>query len=99
MRRRWDRHAIKAAVHRKGLTLVGIARKAGLEESACKVALRRRNWRGEAAIAEALGLHPSALWPDRYRSSAPIYRRNRNHVRACVASPNDVEPLAGGAAR
>lgn len=67
---RWDRHAIKAAVHRKGLTLVGIARARGLEPSACKVALRRRNFAGERAIAESLGLEPSDLWPDRYTGTS-----------------------------
>lgn len=66
----WDRHAIKAAVHRKGLTLVGIARARGLEPSACKVALRRRNFAGERAIAEALGLEASDLWPDRYTGTS-----------------------------
>ncbi|MFZ5739604.1 MAG: helix-turn-helix domain-containing protein [Pseudomonadota bacterium] len=76
-----------------------MARANGLEESACKVALRRRNRRGEVAIAEALGIHPSTLWPDRYRSSAPIPLHDRSPRRRCAASQNDVEPLAGGAAK
>ncbi|MBK5962160.1 hypothetical protein CCR97_28800 [Rhodoplanes elegans] len=65
-RRKWDRHAIKAELHRRGLTLVGIARAAGLEPSATRVALRRRNTNGEQAIATALGVEPSVLWPERY---------------------------------
>ena len=64
--RRWDKHAIKAEVHRRGATLVGIARAAGLELSACKVALHRRHVAGERAIAGFLGLPPAELWPDRY---------------------------------
>lgn len=62
----WDRHAIKAEIHRRGLTLVGIARANGLEPSACRVALRRHNSAGERAIAAALGVEPAALWPERY---------------------------------
>ncbi|MDQ2084556.1 helix-turn-helix domain-containing protein [Xanthobacteraceae bacterium Astr-EGSB] len=89
---RWDRHAIKAEVHRRGLTLLGIAQAAGLEPSACKVALRRRNYRGEAAIAAALGIDPSVLWPDRYRR--PVSSgRNPSRIQPRTASPNAASPL------
>ncbi|MBT9291323.1 helix-turn-helix domain-containing protein [Prosthecodimorpha staleyi] len=64
--RRWDKHAIKAEVHRRGATLVGIARAAALEPSACKVALHRKHAAGERAIAGFLGISPAELWPDRY---------------------------------
>lgn len=62
----WDKHAIKAEIHRRGETLVGLARKAGLELSACKVALHRRNTAGEAAIAAFLDIDPCVLWPERF---------------------------------
>ena len=74
----WDRHAIKAEVHRRGLTLVGIARARGLEPSACKVALRRRNFAGERAIADVLGVEPSVLWPERYRTGTSRREANRS---------------------
>jgi Ner family transcriptional regulator len=82
--RGFDRHAIKAEVHRRGLTLVGIARSAGLEPSACKVALRRRNHGGERAIAAALGVEPSVLWPERYAAGpvSPVYSRRRERAPA-----------------
>lgn len=67
MTKHWDQHEIKAEVHRKGSTLVGIARSAGLEPTSTRTALRRRNRRGEAAIAAFLGVAPAVLWPDRYR--------------------------------
>lgn len=67
MRKRWDRHAIKAEVHRRGSTLVDIARRSGIEPSSTKVALRRTNRAGERAIAAFLGVEPAELWPERYR--------------------------------
>lgn len=87
----WDRHAIKAEVHRRGLTLVGIARAAGLEPSACKVALMRRNWRGEAAIAAALGVEPSVLWPERY-GTQPLSPTQRSRRGRRSASPKRRRP-------
>lgn len=68
---RWDKHAIKSELGRRGLTLLGVARVAGLEPSATRVALLRRHYAGEAAIAAALGVAPAELWPERYPPSAP----------------------------
>lgn len=62
----WDKYAIRAEVHRRGSTLTKIAMTAGLEASACRVALVRRNYAGEKALATFLAIHPSRLWPDRY---------------------------------
>jgi Ner family transcriptional regulator len=70
MRGQWDRHAILAAVKRRGGTLTKIATDAGLERSACRVAMLRRHRKGEAAIAAFLTLPVSVLWPDRYRGAA-----------------------------
>lgn len=65
---RWDRFSIKAEVQRRGETLTGLAIDADLEESACRVALVRRNVRGEQAIAAFLGVSVEELWPDRYEA-------------------------------
>lgn len=65
---RWDRFSIKAEVQRRGETLTGLAIDADLEESACRVALVRRNIRGETAIAAFLGVPVEDLWPDRYKT-------------------------------
>lgn len=70
--RRWDRYAIRAAIHRAGSTLKAVAENAGLEESACRVALIRSHAAGEAAIAQFLNVEPSVLWPSRYPSSASV---------------------------
>ena len=65
---RWDRHAIKAAVHRAGYTLERLALEADLTSSACRVALHAPQLGGEIAIATFLGVDPAELWPDRYRA-------------------------------
>ncbi|WP_453971767.1 helix-turn-helix domain-containing protein [Amorphus sp. MBR-141] len=65
-----DQHDIRAAIHRKGKTLTGIALAHGLAESSCRVALIRRHPAGERVIADELGVSPASLWPDRYPSSS-----------------------------
>lgn len=62
----WDKHAIKAEIHRRGKTLAAVAEEAGLEVSACSVALKKRWKRGEKAIADFLRVPAHVLWPDRY---------------------------------
>lgn len=65
-RKRWDKHAIKAEVHRRGATLTQIAVEAGLEESACRAALIRTHKPAEQALSAFLGVDVTQLWPDRY---------------------------------
>lgn len=70
----WDRHAIKAEINRRGMTLTGIARAAGLSESACRRALFGLDRRGADAIADAIGIPFDTLFPTgfiRSRSSHP----------------------------
>lgn len=70
----WDRHAIRAEIHRRGSTLTRVALQAGLEAATCRVALNRPNRPGEAAIARFLGIPARVLWPERYlsRASRPV---------------------------
>jgi len=84
---RWDRHAIKAEIGRRGSSLLAIARDAGLEPSSTRVALRRRHPAGEEAIAAFLGVDPAVLWPERYpaRITAPA---SSSADSSEVASPN-----------
>jgi len=65
-RKIWDRHAIRAEIHRRGATLTKVAMDAGLDPSACRVALIRPLASGENAISRFLGVDPQILWPDRY---------------------------------
>ncbi|RLQ88881.1 helix-turn-helix domain-containing protein [Notoacmeibacter ruber] len=59
----WNRHSIKTEVHRRGMSLSGIARDAGLAESACRLALMGMNRKGADAIAEALEIPFDTLFP------------------------------------
>jgi Ner family transcriptional regulator len=61
---KWDRHLILALVRQRGMTLSGIAEDAGLEGSACRHGIARRNRRGARAIADALGMPFDTLFPD-----------------------------------
>ena len=63
----WDRYAIKAEVERRGLTLTGIARSAGLHEGACRQGLIGNSRAGAEAVADALGLPFRELFPTLYR--------------------------------
>lgn len=59
----WDRHEILAEVRRRGMSLSGISKDAGLEASACRHGIARRNRKGAVAIAEALGILFNDLFP------------------------------------
>ena len=61
----WDKHSIKAEVHRRGETMTSLAHKAGVTPNLCRVALMRPSPLGEAIIADFLGGDRSVLWPSR----------------------------------
>lgn len=63
----WHPADIKAALHKKGITLAGIAEAHGLTSSSTlSAALTRSYPANEARIADALGVHPMVIWPTRY---------------------------------
>lgn len=66
----WDRHAIKAAMGRKGLTMEAVAKRAGIESWQVRHGLRGNNRTGAEAIAVALGVPFRTLFPDSYLSSS-----------------------------
>lgn len=68
----WHPEDIKAALRKRGTSLAALSRGLGLHPDSCRVALRRPWPRCERAIARALGVSPSELWPDRYRNGRPI---------------------------
>lgn len=78
-KKRWHPEEIKAAVRMKGKTLTQLALDNGLPEWACRTALVRCHYDGQAAIASFLKLPAQALWPGRYREDgsprAPRLRR------------------------
>lgn len=62
----WHPADIIAALRKKGTTLAAVSRKAGLSSSTLTNALTRPWPKGEWLIAEAIGVHPSEIWPSRY---------------------------------
>ena len=91
MRRKWDRFAIKAEIHRRGKTLTELALEGGADPSACRVALIRPRPKGEQIISEFLGIPRHILWPDRYprRDSDSVSRpaQGRRHHARRTARP------------
>ena len=76
----WHQADIIAALRKKGTTLAAVSRSAGLSSSSLSNALTRPWPKGELLIANALGLHPSIIWPSRYfdaRTFQIIERRCR----------------------
>lgn len=64
--RKWDRAAIKAELLAQGKTLTGIARDAGLYDSACRAGIIGASRPGAEAIAKALGIPFREMFPDSY---------------------------------
>lgn len=64
--KKWDRAAIKAELLRQGKTLTGIARDAGLYDSACRAGIIGASRPGAEAIATALGIPFREMFPDAY---------------------------------
>lgn len=64
--RKWDRDTIKRELLRQNLTLTGIARDAGLYDSACRAGIIGASRPGAEAIARALGVPFREMFPDAY---------------------------------
>ena len=62
----WHQADIIAGLRKKGTSLAALSRAAGLSSSTLANALIRPWPKGEFLIAEALGVHPSEIWPERY---------------------------------
>lgn len=63
----WHPADIKAALHKRGITLASLAKAHGLAESTSfSAALVRSMPTNEKRIADALDLHPKDIWPSRY---------------------------------
>jgi len=62
----WHNADIIAGLRKRGTTLAGLSREAGLSSSTLANALFRSWPKGEWLIADALMTHPSEIWPSRY---------------------------------
>ncbi len=66
LRQIWDRPAIIAELSRRGWSLAGLSARYGYQRTAVSKALTRPWPAVEAIVAEALGVDPQVLWPERY---------------------------------
>lgn len=65
----WHPADIKAALHKKGITLKGIADAYGLTSSSTLSSVFTRSYPlNEQRIADAIGVHPKVIWPSRYNA-------------------------------
>lgn len=63
----WHPADIKAALHKKGITLSSIAKAYGLSGSTSLSSTFTRSYPvNEQRIADAIGVHPQVIWPSRY---------------------------------
>ncbi|WP_338558689.1 helix-turn-helix transcriptional regulator [Erwinia sp. E_sp_B04_7] len=62
----WHNADIIAGLRKRGTSLAGLSRKAGLSSSTLANAMFRPWPKGEWLIAEALNIHPAEIWPSRY---------------------------------
>lgn len=78
LRREW----IKFQLNIRGLSFAKLAREHGASRQAVSMALVRSKPRWERVIAEALGLSPELLWPERYDPTTLMPRRFLERVEA-----------------
>ncbi|MDQ1185380.1 helix-turn-helix domain-containing protein [Agrobacterium larrymoorei] len=61
-----DWHAIKAEVHRRGMTLTGLAERTGLHSSLLRKLNTTTHYKAQETLATFIGQKPENLWPTRY---------------------------------
>lgn len=72
----WHPADIKAALHKKGITLKGIADAYGLTSSSTLSSVFTRSYPlNEKRIADAIGIHPMEIWPSRYNKDGTVKPR------------------------
>jgi len=73
MTRKWDRHAIRAEISRRGSSLTKIALATGLSPNSLSWALwSRPHLRANQAIADFLGVPLCELWPEWFDADGKI---------------------------
>ncbi|SDQ18090.1 helix-turn-helix domain-containing protein [Pseudovibrio sp. Tun.PSC04-5.I4] len=76
---KWDKHSIKAELHRKGWTLTEIAAREGMHRTTLTKALETGTGRGAELISRYLSIPLEELWPNRrLRSPHVIYNSDKH---------------------
>jgi len=72
----WHPADIKAALHKKNITLAGIAQAYGMNSSSSLSSTFIRSYPlNEKRIADAIGVHPMIIWPSRYNKDGTVKPR------------------------
>lgn len=72
----WHPADIKAALHKKNITLAGIAEAYGMNSSSSLSSTFSRSYPlNEKRIADAVGVHPMVIWPSRYNADGTVKPR------------------------
>lgn len=80
----WHNADIVAELKKNGWTVASLSRHVGYTRGALYQALLRKWPKGEAIIAEAIGVSPEEIWPSRYvvKFKRDVARRNVKKRRA-----------------
>lgn len=66
-----DWQGIVAELHRRGMTLGGLAEMHDLNPSSFRNVKARKHYKAQRAIADFIGHKPEDLWPSRYPEDKP----------------------------
>jgi len=66
-----DWPGILAELHRRGMTLTGLARIHGIPVGSCRRVKGQTHYKAQQAIADFIGQKPENLWPSRYPKGKP----------------------------
>lgn len=81
----WHPADVKAALHKKGITLAGLAKLYGLEGSSSLSATFTRSLpTNEKRIAHAIGVHPKVIWPSRYNADGSRKPQGFRAIQECT---------------
>jgi Ner family transcriptional regulator len=78
----WHPADVIAGLKKKGFSMASLSREAGLASSTLANVMKRPWPKGEFLVAEALGLHPSEIWPTRYRDASGKLIDRKNRIRS-----------------
>lgn len=74
----WHREDIKAALRKRGHTLISLSRSLGLVDSnVTRILATGRSARVQALIANILDVPPQVIWPSRYNADGTPRRRGQ----------------------
>lgn len=89
---RWE--WIKYQIRSRGLSFAELARRLGVELGTLTSVKRAPYPRMERAIAQAIGVAPAAIWPERWNADGTPYRQRPNRAESRV-SQKRVDPGFG----